>query len=233
MRQPFFLLLLLPLTACASVDDDGDRFSRRRVKIEAFHQTVEYGELEFDPDDGPSVDVRDLERERTGVRATYGSRKASSYVQVFAEEFDDPAFPTDTIDGFGFGLGAVGTLPIHRLGEDTYLVIPYRGATSVAFGGGDQGALDSDLAYLEFEGEVGFGVSINGLQATLGFHGTSLNGVLDTEGVLVGETTDFSGSNAAGFVELGYDEASAPITARLRATFGDVEVLEVSVGFVL
>lgn len=230
-----FIAGLLPSCALTRATDNDDPLEQPRIKVEAFHQSTEYDELEFDPDDGPAFDAEDVERSRTGARATYGTRLASSYAQLFTEEFDDSAFPTGTIDGYGFGFGALGAIDVHRFENGATLLVPYRGATSLVLGSEAEGTLDSDLTYFDFEGEVGIGVATGGFQSSLGFFGTSVYGEIDTDDATTSTSTtiDLTGSAFGAYVQLEYDDSNRPFTGRIRAALGTVTVVEVSIGFVL
>ena len=212
------------------------RSDRREIfRLEAFRKDIELEELELDPEVGSDFDVFDTDRERGGLRAAFGSPRARGYVQIFGEEFGNgfglPAnqFPGE-FDLFGIGGGVAGIATVHEFEDQIRLIVPYRAGLNAAWGEEEVGVVDQNLAYVEFEGEVGFGGYFYGVQPSLGIYVSSLAGTLQVEDHVTDPETDFGGTNSGCFVQLEYKHDDFPLFAKVRAMGGDVRGVALSIG---
>lgn len=195
-----------------------------KLRLQFFVQALELDEVEFDPDDAPTADLRDIDRTRSGFRAAWGKAEARAYAQVFGETWDqgfqtDKDFPFFGIGGGVYGEPAVATFE----GGDVKIVIPYRAGVNLAAGSDERGSVEEEAAYAEFEGEVAVGVDLWGFRPAVGAYVTSLTGEIEVDDGINNPDVDFSGSNAGGFVELQYSHPDYPFFGKIRGLGGDVE----------
>jgi len=250
MRFPLCLpiaLAVLSFASCATVSSSAYKSSlaneatynapattprqqkTEHVRLELFRQDNEFGEIELDIDGGPTVDLRNADRDRTGFRATFGGSSTRGYFQIFVEEWDlNPSLGGFDFDLIGIGGGVSGTPTVHTFNEDMRLILPFRGGLNIAVGENDAGGVnDADLAYLEFEGELGFGGDFYGAQPSVGVYLNSVAGILSPD---VGPDADITGTNAGVFFQLMYKHDNFPIFGTIRAMGGDVEGALLSFG---
>ncbi len=194
----------------------------QHARVEIFRQDIELDDIEFDPDDAPSTDLLGTDRERTGVRATFGGRTVGGFVQLFVEEWDlAPTVPGFDFDLIGVGGGVAGTPTLHEFNENARLTLPFRAGVNLAVGdNGLRGANDTTLGYLEFEGEIAIGADLYGAQPSVGIYVTSLSGIVSPE---VGADADVTGTNGGAFAQILYKHPDFPVFGSIRALGGDVE----------
>jgi len=208
-------------------------YSRRSfVRLEIFAQNLELGELEFDPNSTPSTDIKDVERDRVGFRASFGKPAVRGYFHLFGEEWNRAFSTNQDFDMFGVGGGVLGEPAAGAWSADNVrLVIPYRAGFNVAWGDDDSGVVDESSVYVEFEGEVGVGVYVWGLRPMLGLYASSLTGYIDVDQIGFGnDEVEYDGVNAGAFAELRYRHDRFPLFASARVQGGDVEGIVLSFG---
>jgi len=198
------------------------------VRLEVFSQDIELGEIEYEPEGAADFTLPDVDRERAGLRAAFGSPNARGYVQFYGEEFGSGLNQFDDI--WGIGGGVAGKPTVYEFGNQMRLNVPYRLGINLAGGEEDLGVVEQDFGYIEFEGEVGIGGYFHGVQPSIGVYVSSLAGRIEVEDHITNPETDFDGSNSGGFLQLEYKHDEFPLFGRIRAMGGDVEGVLVSFG---
>lgn len=203
---------------------------KKRIRLEFFTQQDEFEEFKLDTSGGATTDVFDGDRTRTGLRATFGTSMVRGYAQIFHEDWDiDPLTAGMDFDIFGFGGGVTGSPTVHRFTDDMRLILPYRFGLNLGIGTNEfSGATETDIAYFEFEGELGIGADLYGAQPSVGIYGSAMDASLSPD---VGSNSDVTGTNTGVFFQLLYKSDNFPVHGGFRLTGGDVTGGTVSLGF--
>ena len=198
------------------------------VKKCAGQANIELGELNMEFDNGPKEAVKEIERTRLGGRIGFGGDKIKAYIQGYTEEF------ADEYDAYGGGLGIIGDPTLVPLGEAIDLVLPFKAGLNATVGDTRFEIMSqefkSDIAYIEFEGDVGIGVRLFGFVPSVGLYVSSINGKGEGCPGLAGDDFDFDGYNTAGFFDLYYKHDAIPLFGRGRLLAGDVDGFTLAIG---
>jgi hypothetical protein len=211
----------------------GRPYGATRVRLQLFREGLEFDELDVEFDSGPDGKLYDIERDRFGFRAEFGSRGVGGFVQVFGEELEaEPLFGED-FDNFGIGGGVNGTPVVGRAGKVEFLV-PFEFEINVAAGSESVGGFDTDLLYLDTQFDVGFGARAFGAQASTGIVINAIGALYETDdpsSAANGDPALIHGTNIGAYIEVLYKHDRVPLMARARAIVGDVSGVMLSFGF--
>lgn len=197
------------------------------LRLGFFYSKVELGEVEMDVLDAfgevvGTVDLEDVERERAGLRFSFGPLYGQIFAEDFAEEFD--------LVGIGVGGHWTPLLSGQAAGENGFIG---DGAFELDFAGGDSDELDRDLAYMNLQARFGLGYAVGALRPSAGVRLDFLWGAFDEDddfGDDDGEG-DFDGTNVAPYVGVVFAAPELPLEASLEASFGDVEGISLALSF--
>jgi len=201
-------------------------------RLQFFASRQELDELEHDFEVAPTAVAEDTERKRIGFRGIFGPDPVAGYIQIFGEQFDDPLLPAE-FDNFVVGGGVIGAPEIGK-GGPIQMILPFRAGFSLAAGLEEVAGFDEELVYLDVELEFGFGIRVHGVQPSFGFLVDNFYGLHDSDNPASPAFDDpaiISESNVAGFAEVLFKPARAPVFGRLRGTFGQVPGIEFGFGF--
>jgi hypothetical protein len=235
VKRLLWLTLSLLLASASFAQDAAKKPKKPRVDISVFGGDFDLNEVEFDPDDLPGDVTLELERQRAGVRAAFGSENARGFVQVFSEEIEAVFSGSgEDFETFGVGGGVRGAPRVSEPDAALAFLIPYQADLALVYGNESEAGNDVTAAYIEFHAEVGFALEWQGLRPGVGVELSSLGGVVDADSGLFGggadQTTDFTGTNAGAFAELSYKHPHFPLYVRARAGGGDFEHSELVIG---
>jgi len=203
------------------------------VSVAAFHEEQELDELDVDFDNTPDGTLLNTERDRTGVRATFGTNFIGGFVNVFKEEFRAPGLLLTDFDTFGVGGGVVGAPQIGG-SERLKVVVPFRYEIALAAGIEEVSGFDLEWIYYQSSLEGGIGIQFAGLQPSVGVAANSVFGLFESDNPASPANVDpamVDGLNFGGFAEVLYQPKNAPVVGRIRAMFGEVSGVLVSFGF--
>ena len=198
-----------------------------RVDIRLVHSDLEFDEIEFDGDLGPST-KEEIDRKRTELRFAFGGEASRGVFKIFTEEFT--VRPAE-IDVYGIGGGMVGAPTVGDDSGEVDLIVPYRWDLSVAAGKEDDfagGTDDAELVFGELFVDLGFGIDWRGLRPSVGIEGSLLRGTINSD---TRADPDVDGFNAGFFAELRYKHPEAAIYGVFRQHFGDIDGPEFGLGF--
>jgi hypothetical protein len=200
-----------------------------RIQLEGFVQGLELNSLRISPSTGADFDIKDIDRDRIGFRAAFGKPQVRGYFQFFGEDWDGLFSSNSESEMLGVGGGVMGepTLSSHKDGN-VRVVLPYRGGLNLAWGDDTTGVVDQDMLYAEMEGEFGIGVSLWGVRPMAGVYASTVSGTLALSGT--SSDTDFSGTNAGGFLDVRYKKDGFPLYGSLRFQSGEASGLAVTFG---
>lgn len=202
------------------------------VSVAAFHEEQELDELDVDFDNVPDITLLHTERDRSGVRATFGTDFIGGYVHVFKEEFRAPGLLLTDFDTFGLGGGVVGAPQI--AGSERFkVVVPIRYELGLAAGVEEVSGYDLEWIYYQSSLEGGIGLQFSGLQPSVGVVASSVVGLFESDNPASPAHLDAAivdGLNFGGFAELLYQPDNAPVFGRIRAMFGEVSGVQFSLG---
>ena len=202
------------------------------ARLQFFLSRQELDELEHDFETAPTAVAEDTERKRVGFRGIFGPDPVAGYIQIFGERFDDPLLP-DEFDNFVVGGGVIGAPQIGK-GGPIQMILPFRAGISLGAGIEEVAGFDEELVYVDVELEFGFGFRIHGVQPSFGFLVDNFYGLHDSDNPASPAFSDpaiITESNVAGFAEVLFKPARAPVFGRLRGTFGNVPGVEFGFGF--
>ena len=229
------------VTAFEDLDANTTRFA---VRLGAFAEAIEFGELTSDLIDSTGtvvgeIDIEAIERERVGIHLQLGNEIAALDVALFGESFAD-----DLYDGAGLRIGLSGT---PRLMPERAItpILDYTASVALSVLTGDVpvvdlntgaivGKVEQDVAYLEEQLRVGVGVDVYGAQMVVGGIASFFQGAFeanDDTSPLDGESGDLDGENFGGYVRLGYRGRDIPLYASITGYVGDYEGAEFRIGF--
>lgn len=198
------------------------------VTLAVFGEDVELGELDMEFEAGPKDTAKEIKRKRLGGRLGFGGDKIKAYIQGYTEEF------AEDYDAYGGGLGIVGDPTLVPLGETIDLVLPFKAGINATVGDTRFEILTqevkSEIAYVEFEGDIAVGVRLFGFVPSVGFYVSSIHGRGEGFPDFAADDFDFDGYNTAGFFDLYYKHDAIPLFGRGRLLAGDVEGFTLAVG---
>lgn len=237
MQHPNHLPLCAALLTCiascnaipaAPQDDPELSPTAPRWDITAFHENSQVDEVTVEPPGQPGETLKDVDRRRTGLRASYGIEYVQGYVEVFAMDYlgDEVDF-----DG-GFGLGVQAEIDLHRFDNGASLFLPYRAGIAIAGGKDDFGGSEADFATFELASSLGLGVDYRGIRPSLGVMHKRLRGGIDFEGDpdTGGDLDAIDAETLAGYLELAYHAPASPLQLAVRGLSGEEEGIYVSLG---
>ncbi|MCA8973862.1 MAG: hypothetical protein KDC98_04035 [Planctomycetes bacterium] len=206
-------------------------YAETGVRLEVFHDSLTFSELEVEFDGGTTFTLPDSERDRTGFRATFG-RGVGGFFQLYAEEFRAPNLLVTDFGNVGLGGGVAGAPQVGSTGKLEFL-IPFRAEIDITAGSEDVGAYTLEFVYADVVLEAGFGVRFFGLQPSVGVSVNSIGGLFESDDPSSPAHIDpatVTGQNVGVFGELLYKHDNVPVVARLRAIGGDTSGVMLSIG---
>ncbi len=216
-----FSLCLIGFVSCVGPGDE----VVNTPGVELRMGTHELGTIEHSGD-GVSPFEDGPERVRSGFQVEFGSEVAGAVVQVFQEDWSYPGFEVYDLNGV-----SVGTRGTQFGGEfesnEIALVMPWRVDASFAVGAQRDGGLIEELSYREVHGELGLGLSWNGLQLSLGASLSSIegSGTFDSTQFGTGAASvrrlDIQGENLGLYADVRYQPPEWPVYGNLRGSAGD------------
>lgn len=212
---------------------EGKPYGRTKARLQYFREDIELDRLDVEFDGSPDIDLRDVERDRFGFRADFGSRSAGGFFQLFGERLEAPGLFGQRFHDVGIGGGVVGAPVVDRTDRIDF-VVPYRFEVDLVGGKEDDSGFDEDLLYLEGMFEIGLGARLFGLQLSSGGQLRSLTARFDSDNPASPASLDtavITGTNVGAYFEVLYKHEMVPLMARVRALVGDVRGLEFSFGF--
>lgn len=208
-----------------------------RTDISFFGGRFDLDELEIELDGDSSFDFEaEVERDRAGVRFAFGGDSVRGFVQVFGEELSGEFWDDEEFEAFGLGGGVRGFARMNAAEDPVAFGVPFLASLAIVAGEDEPLGVDETLAYLEFQGSVGFGLDWMGLRPSAGFQVSSVGGidVVEADVDMDGDDDEYliTGTNFGPYAELAYKHPDAPLYVRFRAGGGDFESAELAVGFV-
>jgi hypothetical protein len=224
MNRPRTATLSLTLISlCSCVGPDAELVSRPGVELRI--DSHELGTIEHSGG-GLSTFQDSPERARSGLQVEFGSEVAAAVVQVFREDWNYPGFEVYELSGVL--VGARGTQFVGEFeSNEISLVMPWGVDAAFAVGTVREGGLIDELGFGEFTGELGLGLSWNGLQLSLGASLSSIDGsgTFDSTQFGAGAASvrqlNLAGENLGLFLDVRYQPPGLPVHGSLRASGGD------------
>lgn len=201
-------------------------------RLEGFREELELDELGVDFDNSPNIKLMNSERDRTGIRAKFGTPAITGFLQIFKEEFRAPGLLQVEFDDFGFGGGITGAVPVGG-SDQVKIVVPYKYELGIAAGVEKVSGFDLEWVYYSSSLEGGVGVQVAGLQPSVGFTVNSLYGLFESDNPASAANVDpafVDGLNVGAYAELLYQPANTPISGTIRGYFGQVSGVMFSLG---
>ncbi len=221
-------LLACSLASCASAHlNPAERAeldpTTPRGEVSLFHESSKIDRLSIN-DPGYLQETRlNVDRERTGVRFTYGVE----YVQGYAELFSGELLGSSEEYG-GLAIGAMAEVTLHKFDNGASLFLPYKIGLNLGGGEGDFGSERIDFATLETVADLGIGVEFRGWRPSLGVTSRHLRGLLEfngekqpDEGYDENDFNDLEADTVAGYVELAYRAPVSPLQVSVRVLSGE------------
>ncbi|MFT7679869.1 MAG: hypothetical protein ACI8QC_003874 [Planctomycetota bacterium] len=236
------LTLLCVASGCSSVyqGQDAGREQHKSRNFEFFSEEHDLEEVRLDDYYGNSINIeRPADRERRGVRLSWGRESARGFFQVFREDWTSPGVPrlnppntvfeTFQVDLTGMGGGIHGVPTVGPISDEVELVLPYRASFALASGTGNLGPVDAELNYFEFQGDLALGVRLSGVTASAGIAVSALFGVANADDEPL-DDAEITAYNTGIFTDLSFKHPNFPIYAHARIQTGEYEGLSVGVG---
>ncbi len=210
-----------------------ERYSK--FEFQFVYSDQELDQLELDLDGTTTTaDLFDLDRRRVELRFGFGHERSRGRFFVFGESFGDDVAAqlssSDELDVAGIGGGMSGAPYIGRGSADPYaprFVIPYEWDIAAAYGDEDDSIT---VGYAELRASVGIGIEWNGIRPHAGVNLSAISGVIDNDGSVLIDNSEFSGFNAGVYGEVRFNPPGTPLVLRGRIIRGDIDSTELGFG---
>ncbi len=194
-------------------------------RVEAFRESTELDRVDVETEGGARTSLRNQKRRRTGARAALGDDEVAVEAELFHEDF------VGDRDGHGASLAVAGAPRVHRFGDDSHLVLPYRLRALVADGGELRvGGRAGSYTYAEATIELGVGWRAGAFQPSAGLALDALRGDV-REHDSAGPRRELRADCVAGYVDLAFRPIGSGFTAGVRALLGEEQGARWSLGW--